>query len=132
MDIAASLQAVTEEIILKLANYVYKQTGLKNLCLAGGCALNCVSNGNILKNGPFENLWVQPAAGDAGGALGAALAVYYMALKNERIVNLNDSQEGSLLGPKYSDEQILETLNKFKSKYTKYETDRGRINKGNC
>ena len=83
---------------------------MKNLCLAGGCALNCVSNGNILKNGPYENIWTQPAAGDAGGALGAALAVYYMGLNNERAVNPEDSQFGSLLGPKYSDEQILETI----------------------
>ena len=123
MDIAASLQAVTEEIILKIANYVYKQTGLKNLCLAGGCALNCVSNGNILKNGPFENIWTQPAAGDAGGALGAVLAIHYMGLNNERVVNPDDSQAGSLLGPKYSDEEILETLKKYDAKYTKYETE---------
>ncbi len=123
MDIAASLQAVTEEITLKLAKYVYKQTGLKNLCLAGGCALNCVSNGNILKNGPFENIWVQPASGDAGGALGAILAVYYMGLNNERKINPDDSQAGSLLGPKYSDEEILETLNKYSAKYIKYETE---------
>lgn len=123
MDIAASLQVVTEEIILKIANYVYKQTGLKNLCLAGGCALNCVSNGNILKNGPFENIWTQPAAGDAGGALGAALAIHYMCLNNERKVNPDDSQFGSLLGPKYSDEQILETLKKYDAKYTKYDSE---------
>ena len=123
MDIAASLQAVTEEIILKLANYVHAQTGLKNLCLAGGVALNCVSNGNILKNGPFENIWTQPAAGDAGGALGAALAIHYSHLKNERIVNPNDAQKGSLLGPKYSDEEIKETLDKFSAKYKKYESE---------
>ncbi len=123
MDMAASLQVVTEEVILKLANYVYKQTGLKNLCLAGGCALNCVSNGNILKNGPFENIWTQPAAGDAGGALGAALAVYYMGLNKNRNVNPDDSQFGSLLGPKYSDQDILNTLNKYGAKYTKYNND---------
>ena len=123
MDMAASIQAVTEEIILKLANYVYKQTGMKNLCLAGGVALNCVSNGNILKNGPFENIWTQPAAGDAGGALGAALAIHYMHLKNERMTNGNDFQFGSLLGPKYSDEEILETLKEYDAKYTKYETE---------
>ena len=123
MDMAASIQAVTEEIILKLANYVHKQTGMKNLCLAGGVALNCVSNGNILKNGPFENIWTQPAAGDAGGALGAALAIHYMHLKNERNTNGNDFQFGSLLGPKYSDEDILKTLEKFEAKYTKYETE---------
>lgn len=123
MDIAASLQAVTEEIILKLANYVYEQTGLKNLCLAGGCALNCVSNGNILKNGKFENIWVQPAAGDAGGALGAALTVYYQALNKERTVNKVDSQSGSLLGPKYSDEEIKAFLDSVQAKYIKYETE---------
>lgn len=123
MDIAASLQAVTEEIILKLANYVYAQTGMKNLCLAGGCALNCVSNGNILKNGKFENIWIQPAAGDAGGALGAALAVYYNALNSERKVNPSDSQKGSLLGPKYSDEEIIKSLEAFGAKYTKYDSE---------
>jgi hypothetical protein len=123
MDMAASIQAVTEEIILKLANYVHKQTGMKNLCLAGGVALNCVSNGNILKNGPFENIWIQPAAGDAGGALGAALAIHYMHLNNERKINGKDFQFGSLLGPKYSDEEILKTLKSFDAKYTKYETE---------
>ena len=123
MDLAASVQAVTEEITLKLANYVYKQTGLKNLCLAGGCALNCVSNGNILKNGPFENIWIQPAAGDAGGALGAALTIHYMLLNNERKTNGTDFQQGSLLGPKYSDEEILNTLKQYNAKFVKYNTD---------
>ena len=123
MDIAASLQAVTEEIILKIANHVYKKTGLKNLCLAGGCALNCVSNGNLLKNSKFENIWVQPAAGDAGGALGAALAVYYQALDNKRTAETPDSQKGSLLGPKYSEKEILDTLKKFKAKYKKYNSE---------
>lgn len=123
MDIAASLQVVTEEIILKLANYVHLKTGLKNLCLAGGCALNCVSNGNLLEKSPFENIWVQPAAGDAGGALGAALTIYYNAFDNHRFVNEKDSQKGSLLGPKYNDEEIITTLNKFNAKYTKYEKE---------
>lgn len=123
MDLAASVQAVTEEITLKLANYVYKQTGMKNLCLAGGCALNCVSNGNILKNGPFENIWIQPAAGDAGGALGAALTIHYMLLNNERKTNGTDFQQGSLLGPKYSDEEILNTLKQYNAKFVKYNTD---------
>ena len=123
MDIAASLQTVTEEIILKLANYVYKQTGLRNLCLAGGCALNCVSNGNILKNGQFENIWIQPAAGDAGGALGAALTIYYQFLDNHRKINLPDAQKGSLLGPKYTEEEIIETLKKFDAKYIKYDSE---------
>ena len=123
MDIAASLQAVTEEIILKQANYIYDKTGLKNLCLAGGCALNCVSNGNILKNGKFDNIWIQPAAGDAGGALGAALTIYYQALNNKRTGNTTDTQKGSLLGPKYSDDEILTVLNKFEAKYTKIESE---------
>lgn len=123
MDMAASVQAVTEEIILKIADYVYAQTGLKNLCLAGGCALNCVSNGNILKNGKFENIWIQPASGDAGGALGAALAVYYQALGGKRNIKMPDMQKGSLLGPKYTDEEIFETLKKYKAEYTKYETE---------
>ncbi len=123
MDIAASLQTVTEEIILKLADYVYKQTGMKNLCLAGGCALNCVSNGNILKNGQFENIWIQPAAGDAGGALGAALTIYYQFLDNHRKINLPDAQKGSLLGPKYTEEEIIETLKKFDAKYIKYDSE---------
>ncbi len=123
MDIAASIQAVTEEIILKIADYVHKKTGLHNLCLAGGCALNCVSNGNILKNGKFDNIWIQPASGDAGGALGAALAVYYQALDNKRIVNAPDSQKGSLLGPKYSDEEIMAVLDKYNAKYKKYNSE---------
>jgi len=123
MDMAASVQAVTEEIILKIADYVYAQTGLKNLCLAGGCALNCVSNGNILKNGKFENIWIQPASGDAGGALGAALAVYYQALGGKRNIKMPDMQKGSLLGPKFTDEEILETLKKYNAEYTKYETE---------
>lgn len=123
MDLAASVQAVTEEITLKLANYVYKQTGMKNLCLAGGCALNCVSNGNILKNGPFENIWIQPAAGDAGGALGAALTIHYMLLNNERKTNGTDFQKGSLLGPKYSDEEIVNTLKQYNAKFVKYDTE---------
>lgn len=123
MDIAASIQAVTEEIIIKLADYVYNQTGMKNLCLAGGCALNCVSNGNILKHGKFENIWIQPAAGDAGGALGAALAIHYMLFDNKREITGSDFQKGSLLGPKYSDDEILSTLNKFNAKYKKYDNE---------
>jgi carbamoyltransferase len=123
MDIAASIQAVTEDIILKLADYVYNQTGMKNLCLAGGCALNCVSNGNILKHGKFENIWIQPAAGDAGGALGATLAIHYMLFDNKREITGSDFQKGSLLGPKYSDDEILSTLNKFNAKYKKYDNE---------
>ncbi|MDP3829857.1 MAG: carbamoyltransferase N-terminal domain-containing protein, partial [Ignavibacteriaceae bacterium] len=86
MDIARSVQDVTEEIVLRMGKHVYKETGQKNLCLAGGVALNCVANGKLLRQGPFEEIWIQPAAGDAGGALGAALAVWYKYLNNERKV----------------------------------------------
>ncbi len=106
MDIAASIQAVTEEAMLRAARHVHRQTGMKNLALAGGVALNCVANGRILREAPFENIWIQPAAGDAGGALGAALFVWYQLLDNERRVEGRDQQQASLLGPAYSDEQI--------------------------
>ncbi len=107
MDIARSLQEVTEEIVLKIGNHVYKETGLKNLCLAGGVALNCVANGRLLREGPFENIWIQPAAGDAGGALGAALIGWYKYYDNPRTANENtDSQKGSYLGPKFSEDEI--------------------------
>ena len=111
MDIAASIQAVTEEIVLKMANHVCNETKQKNLCLAGGVALNCVGNGRILREGPFENIWIQPAAGDAGGALGAALSVWYRYLGNQRTVSQNkDSQRGSYLGPHFSNNEIKEFL----------------------
>jgi carbamoyltransferase len=107
MDLARSLQDVTEEIVLKMGNHVYKETGYKNLTLAGGVALNCVANGKLLKEGPFENIWIQPAAGDAGGALGAALVGWYSYLGNSRIADdKTDSQQGSYLGPAFSDEDI--------------------------
>lgn len=102
MDIAASIQAVTEEAMMRMANHVYKETRQKNLCLAGGVALNCVANGRILREGPFEDIWIQPAAGDAGGALGAALAVWYRYLGQERRNDTgHDMQKGSYLGPAY-------------------------------
>lgn len=107
MDIAASIQTVTEEVVLKMANHVYSETGQKNLCLAGGVALNCVTNGRILRESPFENIWIQPAAGDAGGALGAALAVWYRYFGNERAhPNSCDSQQGSYLGPSFPNENV--------------------------
>ena len=100
MDIAASIQKVTEEIMLRMARYVYKITGQDKLCLAGGVALNCVGNGRILQEGPFKEIWIQPASGDAGGALGAALLVWYKYLGNKRSVDdKNDKQKASLLGP---------------------------------
>jgi carbamoyltransferase len=107
MDLTRSLQEVTEEIMLRMSRHVQKETGEKNLVLAGGVALNCVGNGRILREGPFENLWIQPAAGDAGGALGAALFTWYRYLGNDRAVNgERDSQRGSYLGPEFPDEEI--------------------------
>jgi len=103
MDIAASIQSVTEDVITKMARHVYKETKQKNLCLAGGVALNCVANGRILREGPFKDIWIQPAAGDAGGAMGAALSVWYRYLGNERSSPKGqDSQRGSYLGPSFS------------------------------
>lgn len=107
MDIAASIQVVTEESLLRMANHVYKETRQKNLCLAGGVALNCVANGLILREGPFENIWIQPAAGDAGGAMGAALSVWHHYLGNERPnPKGHDSQQGSYLGPSFTNEEV--------------------------
>ena len=99
LDLAASIQQVTEEILLRMARQLHAQTGLKNLCLAGGVALNCVGNGRLLRAGPFEKIWIQPAAGDAGGALGAALFVWHQLLENPRRPGSPDGQQGSLLGP---------------------------------
>jgi len=123
MDIAASIQAVTEEIMLRTARHVHKLTGMKNLCLAGGVALNCVGNGRILREGPFENIWIQPAAGDAGGALGAALFISHQLLGNQRTTSPTDSQRGSLLGPSYSDTQIQAFLDRVGAKFQKYDDD---------
>ncbi|MCB9772619.1 MAG: carbamoyltransferase [Candidatus Omnitrophica bacterium] len=110
MDLAKSIQVVTEEIMLKMANHVHKTTSCENLCLAGGVALNCVGNGKILREGKFKNVWIQPAAGDAGGALGAALFVWYQYLDHPRMANnLTDSQKGSLLGPSF-DKEIEEFI----------------------
>jgi carbamoyltransferase len=110
MDLAASVQAVAEEVMLKMAGHAQKLTGCKNLVLAGGVALNCVGNGRILREGPFEKLWVQPAAGDAGGALGAALYIWHQLLGRPRIPSVTDGQHGSLLGPEFSDADIRSLL----------------------
>ncbi len=111
MDLARSVQEVTEEILLRMARHVHKETHQKNLCLAGGVALNCVGNGRILREGPFQNLWIQPASGDAGGALGAALFVWYQYLENKRIADSKkDFQQGSLLGPKFENGSIADYL----------------------
>ena len=109
-DLAASVQQVTEEIYLRMARHLHAQTGLKNLCLAGGVALNCVGNGRLLREGPFENIWVQPAAGDAGGALGAALFAWHQLLGNPRVPGAPDGQQGTLLGPEFSAAEIEATL----------------------
>ena len=119
MDIAASVQKVTEEVMIKLAKSVNKEYGLKNLCLAGGVALNCVANGKILKEKIFENIWVQPAAGDAGGALGSALALWHIDQNNERNVNKNDDMSGSYLGPEFSEDEIEKELKRLGAKYIK-------------
>jgi carbamoyltransferase len=107
MDLAASIQVVTEEIMLNMARHVHRETGMENLCLAGGVALNCVGNGRLLREGPFKRLWIQPAAGDAGGALGVALTIYHKVLGNERHHRSEgDSMHGSYLGPAFSDDEI--------------------------
>ena len=123
MDIARSIQEVTELIVLKIANYVQKKTGMKNLCLAGGCALNCVANGKILKESSFEQIWIQPASGDAGGALGAALVANYHILNKKRHITLPDAQKGSLIGDSYSDGKIEEILKEFNATYEKIESE---------
>ena len=127
MDIAKSLQVVTEEIILKIARNVRRVSGEKNLCLAGGCALNCVANGKILKENIFDNIWIQPASGDAGGALGAALWAYYEVLDKERKIILPDAQKGSLLGSEFSEEEIQKSLDKIGAKYRKIDDEFGEL-----
>ena len=110
MDMAASIQAATEEIVLRITRFLSKEFKLENLCMAGGVALNCVANSKILKEGLFKNIWIQPASGDAGGALGAAQAFYYQELNNKRQILKNDSMKGSYLGPEYSEEEIESEL----------------------
>ncbi len=124
MDIASSIQAVTEEIVLKLTTSISKETNIKNLCMAGGVALNCVANGKILKKNIFKNIWFQPAAGDAGGSLGAALAFWYNELGNKRkAVTSGDEMKGSYLGPSFTDNEIENTLKKLGAKYEKKNED---------
>ena len=117
MDIAASIQKVTEDVMIKLVRSLKKEFNIPNLCLAGGVALNCVANGKILKEKIFDNIWVQPAAGDSGGSLGAALALWHIEQKNPRIVNPNDDMKGSYLGPEFSQKEIEEELNKIGAKF---------------
>ena len=118
MDIAASIQVVTEDIVLGLAQTIHAETGLKNLCLAGGVALNCVANGRLLREGPFEKLWIQPAAGDAGGALGCALATWHEYLDQPRDCNEGDAMQGAYLGPAFTDAEAQESLQDIGAVYT--------------
>ena len=121
MDIAASIQKVTEEIMIKLAKSIRQEYGVKNLCLAGGVALNCVANGKILKEKIFDNIWIQPAAGDAGGSLGAALALWYDDQRNIRSVNSNDDMKGSFLGTEFSQDEIEKQLKSLGANFEIFE-----------
>ncbi|MBM4108328.1 MAG: carbamoyltransferase [Phycisphaerae bacterium] len=123
MDIAASIQKVTEEIMLKAARHAHRLTGMKNLCLAGGVALNCVGNGVIRREGPFDDLWIQPAAGDAGGALGVAQFIWHQLLDKPRTVGARDSQRGSYLGPSFDERDIRAFLDAKGAKYRHFESD---------
>ncbi len=125
LDIARSIQVVTEEVMLRMVKRLYKDTGLKNICLAGGVALNCVANGRIIRETPFENIFVQPAAGDAGGALGVAQFIWYQYLGNERTVDeKKDSMKASYLGPSFSNEYIKGFLNNYNIPFEEFENDK--------
>ena len=121
MDIAASIQVVTEDVVLRLAQTIHTETGLKNLCLAGGVALNCVANGRLLREGPFEELWIQPAAGDAGGALGCALATWHEYLDQPRSCDTQDAMQGAYLGPAFTDVEARESLESVGAVYNTLE-----------
>ena len=121
MDIARSIQWVTEEIVLRLGRSVHKETGMDYLCLAGGVALNCVSNGRLLREGPFKEIWIQPAAGDAGGAIGAALSAYHELMEKPRVLQVPDATKGSYLGPQFSNDQIKTYLDKIGAKYVELD-----------
>ena len=124
MDLAASIQKVTEDIILKMARDIYKETGERNLCLAGGVALNCVVNGILMREKIFENIWIQPAAGDAGGALGAALAIWHIHYSKARNESSNkDNMNGSYLGPHFNDKEVERELIRCNAKYVKLSED---------
>lgn len=118
MDLAASIQAVTEEVVLRLAKEIRTTTGQRNLCLAGGVALNCVANGKLMREKLFDNIWIQPASGDAGGAVGAALAAYHLMLEEPRSVHAGDSMNGAYLGPEFSQREIEERLGKAGAVFT--------------
>jgi carbamoyltransferase len=123
MDLAASIQKVIEEIMLRTACHVHKQTGMSRLCLAGGVALNCVANGRILREGPYTDLWIQPASGDAGGALGVALFIWHQLLDRPRAADRHDHQKGSLLGPHFTSDDIQSLLDRHGTQYRRFEDD---------
>jgi len=123
MDIAASVQAVTEEIMVRCARHIRETTGMNKLCLAGGVALNCVGNGRILREGIFDDIWVQPASNDAGGALGVAQFIWHQLLDHSRTPGKIDSQKGSLLGPRFDHESCLETVNREEARFTHLESE---------
>ena len=121
MNVASSIQKITEEIMIKLSKSIRKEYGIKNLCLAGGVALNCVANGKIFQEKIFDNIWIQPAAGDAGGSLGAALALWYIDQGNKRTVNTNDDMQGSYLGSEFSQDQIESELESIGAHFDKFD-----------
>lgn len=123
MDLATSVQVVIEDVVMRIAKHVYRETGQENLCLAGGVALNCVANGKVLRDGPFKRLWIQPAAGDAGGALGAALFVWHQLFGNSRTAKRPDSQQGSYLGPSFSTKEIRDYLDGVGANYAIYDDE---------
>jgi len=123
MDVAASIQRVTEEVVLRAARHAHARTGMKNLCLSGGVALNCVANGRVLREGPFDGIWIQPASGDAGSALGVALFIWHQLLENQRVPKPEDSQHGTLLGQEFSDDEIQSFLAKTNAVYTRIDDD---------
>ncbi|HWW87782.1 MAG TPA: carbamoyltransferase C-terminal domain-containing protein, partial [Vicinamibacterales bacterium] len=123
MDLAASVQAVTERAMLALGREVFRETGLRRLVLAGGVALNCVGNGRLLKEGPFEEIWIQPAAGDAGGALGAAMFVWHQLLEKPRIATGIDRQKGSFLGPRFTPDDVIQFLDNAGAKYRQFSSE---------
>jgi carbamoyltransferase len=123
MDIAASIQLVTEDIMLRCARHIHARTGMKNLCLAGGVALNCVANGRILREGPFERLWIQPAAGDAGGALGVAQFIWHQLLDQPRFPDPLDAQHGTLLGPAFDDDDVRAALDRCGGVFEAFDDD---------
>src|SRR5262249_26974162 len=122
MDLARSVQDITEEVMLRLSCTAHKDTGAENLCLAGGVALNCVGNGRILREGPFKNLWIQPAAGDAGGAIGAAYSVWHQFIGRPRqVCSSKDAMRGAYLGPSYGNDEVERFLQKADATYEKLD-----------